>query len=116
VLGQSRNVSLGNTKYVEKDEFPCSKCNQMHDYAILNENLVTSQVINNVLQSQAETNNNSQNFSIAVKKSIHTLSNTIDKQKSQMLKRHDTLVKEIDDAALRFIEVKTENEKFINRL
>jgi hypothetical protein len=33
-----------------------------------------------------------------------------------MLKRHDTLVKEIDDAALRFIEVKTENEKFIYRL
>lgn len=113
VLGQSRNVSLGNTKDVKKDEFPCSKCKRMHDYAILNENLETSQIISNVLHSQAETNSKNQNFSIAVKKLIHTLSNTIDKQKSQLLKRHETLVKEIDDAALRFIEVKIENEKFI---
>ena len=114
VLGQRWNVSLGNSKDVEKEEFPCSKCNQMHDYAILNENLETSQIICNVLKSQAETNsNNSQSFSIAVKKFIGTLSKTVDKQKSVMLKRQETIVKEIDDAALRFIEVKTENGKFI---
>jgi len=107
-------VPLGNSKDVEKEEFPCAKCNQMHDYAILNENLETSQIICNVLQSQAETNNNnSQSSSIAVKKFIRTLSKTVDKQKSVMLKRHETLFKEIDDAALRFIEVKTENEIFI---
>ena len=108
VLGQRRNVSLGNSKDVEKEEFSCSKCNQMHYYAILNENLETSQIICNVLHSQAETNNNNNNqsFSIAVKKFIRTLSKKVDKQKSVMLKRHETLVKEIDDAALRFIEVK----------
>ena len=79
------------------EEFACSKCSKTHDYAILSENLETSKLVNSILQSKG--------FSMDLKQFAHNLSKTLAEQKSAMLKRHDTLVKEIDDTALRFIEV-----------
>jgi len=92
VLGQGQHPSTDSL-----EEFACSKCNQTHSRAILSENLETSQLVHSVLQSQS--------LPMGLKQHARNLSHTLAEQKSAMLKRHDTLVKEIDDAALRFIEV-----------